>query len=419
MNEGTQKEIWWLDGEPPLEDPTEEEVRGKGSRISISHLETLTPLYEAQNEDLVGAKLLETVRSERGKLEMNDEHLLKNVKASIYGTQIHSLQYFTQLFDRCASLGRIPDLSDFYSTFPFKGYNYYYALTRILEIASEEYGEVTAENFWKAWRLNGHDFSPKQEGYKTISPNYIQQIWESRELEEKILKDFAKGRWDLKKELNPERKMVMNEGMLITNIDFGDRNMQLISIPDEVRIPNDWPNSPIEIIDYKTGYEFKKPDNVKLLQIFLTKIAVLNNVTKNLDEKMRFSLNAWEVVHDRVSLPGLVEKKLRKLNRSSLLEDDLRVIAKEIDRLVKFSYVSPSMLRRIHIEYGSKDGYETEIEYIKGLNEFYSKNKDLLLPIVRRRNPHYSLPSFPYEGFDYGGSGNCLQVQGVVQSSLF
>ena len=103
-------------------------------------------------------------------------------------------------------------MSDFYSTFPFKGYNYYYALTRILEIASEEYGEVTAENFWKAWRLNGHDFSPKQEGYKTISPNYIQQIWESRELEEKILKDFAKGRWDLKKELNPERKMVMNEG---------------------------------------------------------------------------------------------------------------------------------------------------------------------------------------------------------------
>lgn len=417
MNEGLQKEIWWLDGEPPLEDPTEEEVREKGSRISISHLETLTPLYEAQSEDLVGAKLLETIRSERGRLEMDEKHLLKNVKASIYGTQIHFLQYFTQLFDRCKPLGRIPDLSDFYATFPFKDDDYYYALGRIMEIASTQYEEVTAENFWKTWRLNGHDFSPKDEWYKTMAPSYIQKIWEDQELEEKILKDFAKGRRDKKEELNPGRVMVMNEGMLITNIDFGDRNMQLISIPDEIRIPNDWSSSPIEIIDYKTGYDFRKPDKVRLLQIFLTKIAVLNNVTMNLDEKMRFFLNAWDVVYDRVSLPSLVERRYRKLNRSFLLEDDLRVIAKEIDGLVKFSYVSPSMLRRIHVEYGSKDGYETEIEYIKGLNEFYSKNKDFLLPIVRRRNPHYSLPSFPYKGFNKGGRGNYLQW--VAQSSLF
>ncbi len=417
MNEGTQKEVWWLDGGPPLEDPIQEEVKEEGSRISISHLETLAPLYEAQSKDSVGTKVLETIRSQRGKLEMGDEHLLKNVEASIYGTQIHYLQYFTQLFDRCNSLGRIPDMPDFYATFPYKDYDYYYALNRILEIASAEYGEVTAENFWKVWRLNGHDFSVKEDEYKTITPSYIQKVWEDQRLEEKILRDFAKGRMDFKKELNPERVMVMNEGMLITNIDFGDRNMQLISIPDEVRIPSDFPNTPIEIIDYKTGYDFKKPDKVKLLQIFLTKIAVLNNVTMNLEGKMRFSLNAWEVVYDRVSLPGLVEKKLRKLNRSSLLEEDLRVIAKEIDRLVRFSYVSPSMLRRIHMEYGSKDGYETEIEYIKGLNEFYSSNKNLLLPIVRKRNPHYSLPSFPYEGFDKGGRGN--HSEGIVQSSLF
>lgn len=417
MNEGTQGEIWWLDGQPPLEDPTEEEVKEKGSRVSISHLETLAPLYDAQRKDSVGTNLLEAIRSQRARLETDDEHLLKDVEASIYGTQIHYLQYFTQLFDRCGSLGRIPDMSDFHATFPFKDYNYYYALNRILEIASTEYGEVTAENFWKAWRLNGHDFSPKGEGYKTITPSYVQKVWESEELEEKILKDFAKGRRDFKKDPNPERVMVMNEGMLITNIDFGDRNMQLVSIPDEVRIFSDSPNTPIEIIDYKTGYEFGKPDNVKLLQIFLTKVAVLNNFTVNLDKKMRFSLNAWEVVYDRVSLPSLVEKKLRKLNRSSLLEDDLRERAKDIDRLVKFSYVSPSTLKRIHVEYGSKDGYQTEIEYIKGLNEFYSKNKKLLLPMVRKRNPDFSLPSFPYEGFDYGGNRN--HSPRVAQSGLY
>ena len=62
--------------------------------------------------------------------------------------------------------------------------------------------------------------------------------------------------------------------MLITNIDFGDRNMQLISIPDEVRIPNDWPNSPIEIIDYKTGYEFKNQIMLSFTD-FLTKLRYL------------------------------------------------------------------------------------------------------------------------------------------------
>ncbi len=425
MSEGRQQEIWRFDDSSAFldyDESSEKEVKN-GNRISVSRLESLVPLYNASQEDPTGLALLRLSRSLNNRIEECDEKILRNAKSSILGTQLHQLQYITQLFARSAFFDRLPDGTDFYSTFPFRSFEYTHSLARIMEIMENDPYYSIAENYWRAWRLNGHDFNPKNNGYRRITPLEIRVMWEEEELGNKIMNDFRKGSVNMKMDdINPERVMIINEGLIITNIDFGGRNMQFISYPDEIRIPKDLLISPVEIIDYKTGLQFRKPDEAEQLQILFTKFAVYANIIRN-TEKLRFSQTAWEVVHERFRFPIMVNRKLQNPIRNYLSEEDLRVLWGDLDRLIKFSYVDPSTQRRMEIT-NSDLGIEMEgdylkkIDYMRGLNDFYGVNKKFLSSLIKRGNNDYSLPSFPYKGFDKRGSGNLLKG-GSLQPSLF
>lgn len=423
MSDGEQKEIWWNGDSSDFDDDTVEEVKEKGNRISVSKLESLVPLYDAYLEKPNGGKLFEVGRSLMVGKEQDDYQLLKNAESAIYGTQIHQLQYITQLFDRCEALWKEPGKEDFSYTFGFKSLEYYKSLERISKLTPKREGFTKAENFWLTWRLNGHDFSPKSNNYKRISPSRVKSIWENEELAMRILNDFRKGRENMKLEdINPERVMLMNEGMLITNIDFQSRSMQLISTPDEIRVPKDFPTNPVHIIDYKTGYQFKKPGRVEKLQIFLMKVGVLANILSK-QKSITFSQSVWELAHNTYRLPNIQERDLLNKSIEFLHESDLRAASGDLDSYIKFSYVNPATQRSIDVtdqDLGivGENNSDKMIDYIKGLNEFYGKQRKLLNPLLKRRSSEYSLPTFPYEGFEKSGEGNKLE-QKDFQESLF
>ncbi len=122
-------------------------------------------------------------------------------------------------------------------------------------------------------------------------------------------------------------------------------------------------------------------------------------------------------MHQKYNLPKIEKITLDKRGIATLHEEDLRALGGRIGDLIKFSYVNPSTQRRMHMEVGSINGYANEIEYIKGLNEFCVKNKKLVKELVKRKGGSFSLPSFPYKGFEKNGKGNLLIEN--PQGSLF
>lgn len=423
MENEKQQEIWWSGDIPDFEDNTVEEVREKGNRISVSKFESLVPLYNAYLEDPTGAKLLEVGRSKMFEKEQDDSRILKNAESAIYGTQIHQLQYFTQIYERCAEFGQEPSEVDFADTFVFRPHEYDKAWGRLLKLVEDREGFSKAENLWMVWRLNGHDFTPKNNGYQRVSPNRIRTMWESEELALKVINDFRKAREGMgMDDINPDKVMLMNEAMLITNIDFSGRNMQLVSVPDEVRVPRDFPEQPIHIIDYKTGNQFRKPEGIDKLQIFLTKVAVLTNIAQKVGPA-NFAQSIWEIAHSALRFPHLKERNLSNVNLGFLNEEDLRSIGGVLDSYVRFSYVNPSTQERIDVtdqDLGimGKDDSDRIINYIKGLNQFYGKERKTIDRLLKKKSSTFSLPTFPYEDFFRNGSGNRLDDE-VVQESLF
>ncbi len=158
------------------------------------------------------------------------------------------------------------------------------------------------------------------------------------------------------------------------------------------------------------------------MQIFLTKTAVLTNIVQKLGP-LNFAQGVWEIGHSSLRLPHLKERNLANVNLGFLSEQDFSSIGDALDSYVRFSYVNPSTQERIDVsdqDLGimGKEDSDRIINYIKGLNKFYGKQKKTVDRLLKRRSSNFSLPTFPYKDFFRNGSGNRLDDE-VVQESLF
>ena len=94
-----------------------------GSRITPSQIEKLTDFYELRKKSNSEESFLKQLELEQQPQEK--ESLIENAKNSIYGTQLHYLQYFAELFSRSSKFNRLPIYQDFQFTFPNKDTLFY------------------------------------------------------------------------------------------------------------------------------------------------------------------------------------------------------------------------------------------------------------------------------------------------------
>ena len=381
---------------PSVYSSTEEKKEKKsGSRINPSQLEYLSTMYYNFKKD--GKEPSYTDLD--SKIEPSKTEILENAHWSIYGTQLHSLQYFTQIFKRAEYFNRLPTYEDYQYTFLQRDSTYYDALLKIQDISNISPNQDTldiSQTYWNEWRMNGHDFTPKKHKYYRISPTTIQNMWEDGVIP---LKDIYTFRDTFKEseKLNPTKTVLLNEIFLLTNLYFNESNIQIPTLVDEICIPKNFPKSPIEIIDYKTGKQFKKPGYKERVQIFLIMTAVLTNVIDRVPNIV------WE------DIPTFKGKKASKKFISSIFFSDL-VSRYDVHRdSFRFKYVNP--LNQDEIEVSSKDlgidskkGIRDILMYINSINNFYNQYKQILKYKIDSSRSPYTLPTFPIKNFVKGNS---------------
>ena len=101
-----------------------------GNRLSPSKLEKLSGIYKTyEKSDNELSFLSEILKTEK---QPGEEELLKNAKWSIYGTQVHNLIYFAQIFERAKALDRKPKETDIRNTFVYRDRQFYRTMTELL-----------------------------------------------------------------------------------------------------------------------------------------------------------------------------------------------------------------------------------------------------------------------------------------------
>ena len=365
-----------------------------GNRLSPSKLERLSGIYEIyQKSDNELSFLSEILKTEK---QPSEEEILKNAKWSIYGTQVHNLIYFAQIFERAKALDRKPKETDIRNTFVYRDRQFYRTMTELLLLTDYD-SPNPSQSFWNEWRMRGQDFNPKDNSSYIIKPSKIQEIWENSPVP---LKDIHQLYENIKKQdekkFNPHETLLINEVTTITNIYFPDSNLQVPSVIDEIVIPKNFPQQPIQIIDYKTGKQFKEPGIVEKKQAFLMITAVYANILSKAGNA-KFGPNDWEVGHNIYEFPAFKKRSLRVLPVGSIYAEDLIKDIDTINNCIAFSYVDPLTQRRI--DFTPKDtGTETQKEmaeslyYLNSLNNFYSKYKEVLGPRLRSNDSFYHLP---------------------------
>lgn len=410
------------------EESTEEEPKEKdivGNRLSVSDMERVVPLFEAFRELIDGGsdeytalQVLELIGKEKKDLTVSEAR--DSARASFCGIQLHNLQYFTSLFLRVSNLNRSVEKDDIYRTFGFQKKEYRDALLRIVEIAKED-DNITPRGLWDTWRMNGHDFTISKGVSTLLPPTETQILWESG-LKERDIKEFFDNAGKIDRErLDPHRTLLMNEVMCITNYSFSESAMQVPLFYDEIVIPRDYPNSPISIIDYKTGKEFKTPGKVEKVQMFLMMGSVLANIVDKIGSAQWPGQSDWDLVHNHYSLPQITEKHLRGFPVGSLSSGDFLFAREYLNKNIEFKYINPltqesTMFKGKDIGIDTEEGMATMIGYLNDLNLFYFKYKEILASILKkkRRYKPYISPRFSYDGFDRGNKGG-----GDYQSALF
>jgi len=376
----------------PLQEESKETITG--NRLSPSKLEKLSLIHEMYEEsDSELSFLSEMVKPEK---QPSKEEILKNAKWSIYGTQVHNLMYFAQIFERAKALDRKPKEEDIRNTFVYRDRQFYRTMRELLLLT--DYDSLNpSQSFWNEWRMKGQDFNPEDNSTYIIKPDEIQKIWENSPVP---LEDIHQLYESMKKEderkFNPHETLLINEVTTITNIYFSDSNLQVPSVIDEIVIPKNFPQQPIHIIDYKTGKQFKEPGVVEKKQAFLMITAVYANILSKAGSA-KFGPSDWEVGHNIYEFPAFKKRSLRVLPVGSIYSEDLIQDIDPINNCITFSYVDPLTQRRI--DFTPKDtGTETQKEmaeslyYLNSLNNFYSKYKEVLGPRLRSNDSFYHLP---------------------------
>lgn len=375
-----------------------------GSRLNLSQIETLSELHKQYKDSDSEKEFLQDVQEYK-----EDENILEGAKWSIYGTQMHSLQYFTLLFHRAAYYNRVPNIDDFRSTFLQKKIEYSNSLLKVLNLSeSSSNSDIldSSQNYWNEWRMNGQDFTPSKHKNYAISPSKIRNLWESGVIPLKDISLFKKNFSKTSPEkLNPEKTYILNETPLILNIYFHDSNLLIPTLIDEICIPRDFPNTPIKIVDYKTGNQFKQPGFKEKIQIFL----MLNSVLLNLKDRVKdikFAPELWEIAHEKhdLTFPHFQGKNANKKFIESIYSTQLASVLEEYNNYVEFSYVNPLTQESIDIDLDtlgirSKRDIEEIILYLNSISTFYLKYKDILKHKIDSSKSPYTLPTFPIKNF--------------------
>ena len=377
----------------PLQKESKETITG--NRLSPSKLEKLSlihEMYEESDDEL--SFLSEIIKPEK---QPSKEEILKNAKWSIYGTQVHNLMYFAQIFERAKVLDRKPKEEDIRNTFVYRDRQFYRTMRELLLLTDYD-SSNPSQSFWNEWRMKGQDFNPEDNSTYIIKPDEVQKIWEDSPVP---LEDIHQLYESMKKEderkFNPHETLLINEVTTITNIYFSDSNLQVPSVIDEIVIPKNFPKEPIHIVDYKTGKQFKEPGVVEKKQAFLMITAVYANILSKAGSA-KFGPSDWEVGHNIYEFPAFKKRSLRVLPVGSIYAEDLIKDIETINNCITFSYVDP--LTQRHIDFTTKEsGTETQEEmaetlyYLNSLNNFYSKYKEVLGARLKSNDSLYHLPT--------------------------
>ena len=398
---------------PTLEESPSEKL--PGARISPSRIENLSSIFEQYNEakdkDLFFKEIL-------NKEPIDKEKTLENAKWAVYGTLMHCLKYFLNVFSKTADLKRLPTEKDFRAVFPNKKDYYYESLIKILDLTIKRNGIdkdpiINAMNFWSEWRRNGQNFTPKGHKNYLIDPTDIRYLWENHTIPSEDI-DLFKLSYENRKIETPGSTLLMNESFLLLNIYFPDCNFQVPTFIDEIQIPRQVEGEsikPIKIIDYKTGKQFKEPDFRGKVQIFLMTLSVYIKMMEKRGD-IDYSSSQWDVIHSRNSLqlPRFRKKSLLEGKGliSSLHASDIPEIGELMKKYVTFSYVNPLTQKELKIDLDDiflRDEEETRriLGYMNRLTMFYIEHKDILKLKLSGKTSPYALPTFPKEGFLEGG----------------
>jgi hypothetical protein len=378
----------YVDDKYTVEKDTREKI--SGTRINPSQLEQLSTVYNKYKRtgDIPSNKESEI------KDENEREKIIENAQWSIYGTQLHSLQYFSQMFLRSEYLNRLPTYEDYQNTFIQREPQYYDALLKLQDLSQINSNRKAIDNsqrYWNTWRMNGQDFTPQKHKNYTISPSIIKYIWENSVVPIRDINTF-RDTFKNDEQLDPNKTALINETLLLTNIYFNDGNIQIPTFVDEIRIPKNFPNQPIEIIDYKTGKQFKYPTSKEKLQIFLIMTSVLANIVD------RVPTIEWK------DIPTFKGKKGTKKLISSVYFNELVKKGDLYTNYLSFKYVNPLNQKEIEISTNDIDidkayGIKDSLLYIHTINTFYKRNKRKLKYLVDSSKAPYTLPQFPIENF--------------------
>ncbi len=391
--------------------PVKEELNNQlpGSRLSISKIEKLIDLneiYQNASSEYEFEKQVQNIEP------MDREKALKSAKWSIYGTLIHNYQYFDQIFTRASNLNRYPIFDDFLITFPFKGEEYSKALYKISEYTKSYSGkEDTTQNFWNDWRMNGQDYTNKKQKEYIVRPQEIKDMWEGSPIS---FEDLYKLKCTLSsnkdaEKLNPLKSALINESLHILNIQFPTNKLQLIAIADEINIPQDFPYKRLEIIDYKTGKQFKQPDFKDKLSAFLITVSVYITMVDKV-KNINYELNDWDIYHDKEPYKqiGLRKEGLKKHGAmASLYYEELLIRLNDIRNSISFSYINPINNSKIEVKPDDMFLNENDLPkillFIEQLNNFNIKYKNIVKKKIDGKYSPYTLPSFPNKNFDAVG----------------
>ncbi|OGC37480.1 hypothetical protein A2436_01115 [candidate division WS6 bacterium RIFOXYC1_FULL_33_9] len=380
----------------------------EGARVSPSQIEKLSYLYELHNRIPNDIDFVH----ELTKIEpIEKEKALESARYSIYGTQMHQLQYFTQLFNRTEQLNRLPSKNDFLYTFPFRNSEYYKGLQHILDITDTHSNNIS-QSYWNEWRMNGQDFTPKRHKNYIINPSTIRDMWELGVIPLEDMDTFNMNKEKIDKEkLNPHNTMLLNETFSILNIFFNDCHLQVPTLIDEICIPNDFPNSPIRIIDYKTGSQFKEPEYKERIQMFLMMTSILVNMMDRVGS-VQFKQSQWDITHNTHDLPFFTKRKLKDNLIGSVYFDQILDISDVFNKYFKFSYVNPLTQESIDININDIGiDIKDMLMYLNGITSFYIKYRNILKPKIDSNRSPYTLPSFPIKDFDKcNGFSNDIQL---------
>ncbi len=388
-----------------------------GSRITPSSLETIIHYHyqykRLQEREKLTGETLETrfLTMLNSNKPFKEDKELENAKDSIKGTHLHNLTYANSLFYRASVFNKVPELEDIKTIFPFKDEEYYEGLLKILNMTLDE--SLTqnpldnAQDFWNIWRLNGQNFLPNGKRCR-ITPTQVKRIWE-RDL-------IAPGVFNLTREsfiekqdnIDPTKTLVMNEVPLVLNTYFPETNIQICTNIDEIRItPSS--DTPIHIIDYKTGREFYKEKGYEEnLQVFMMALAVF---TKFADEvyELDTQTSDWDLRYpkEKTTKKPLTFKNKKVLSKRRNVKsiEHWQIPELPFRDFIKFSYINPVTQQENEIDLkqvglGDEDSIQKKLKTLEYYHDFYLRYKQKgMRDKINGSTDFYTYPKFPSEEF--------------------